>query len=52
MADPSCDHLEVETYTWNALPESGRPRDEAGLVTGIAAEVDYVRDQLHTLGVS
>lgn len=52
MDEPSCDHLEVETYTWNALPEAGRPRDEAGLVTGIAAEVDYVRDQLHTLGVS
>lgn len=52
MAAPACDHLEVETYTWDVLPDGARPRDDAGLVKGIAAELAYARDQLLALGVS
>ncbi len=47
-----CDHFEVETYTWNVLPEAARPADDAGLAAGIAAEIAFARDQLFALGVS
>src|SRR5690606_19614551 len=40
---PLTDHLEVETYTWTVLPADQRPADDAGLVTGIAAELRYAR---------
>lgn len=43
------DHVEVETYTWQALPE--RPVGEAGLVKGLTAELDWVRDELQSLGL-
>jgi sugar phosphate isomerase/epimerase len=52
MAQPACDHLEVETYTWGVLPAAARPTDDAGLAAGIAAELAYARDQLRMLGVS
>lgn len=52
MAGPSCDHLEVETYTWGVLPAAARPTDDAGLAGGIAAELAFAREELHTLGVS
>jgi sugar phosphate isomerase/epimerase len=45
-------HLEVETYTWNVLPAERRPRDEAGLVEGIAHELAWTLDQLRTLGAT
>jgi hypothetical protein len=35
-----CEHIEVETYTWDVLPLPQRPRSDADLVTGIAAELD------------
>jgi hypothetical protein len=35
-----CEHIEVETYTWDVLPPAQRPRSDAGLVAGIAAELD------------
>jgi len=44
-------HVEVETYTWQVLPEAQRPRDDAGLVAGIAAELDWARAQLRALGL-
>jgi hypothetical protein len=47
-----CDHFEVETYTWNVLPPSARPIDDASLAAGIAAELAFARDQLSALGVS
>jgi sugar phosphate isomerase/epimerase len=47
-----CQHLEVETYTWDVLPSDRRPVDDAGLVAGIAAEVDFARDQLLALGLT
>jgi len=42
-ADPISDHLEVETYTWDVLPERyrGVPVSEA-----IARELNWVKDQL------
>jgi hypothetical protein len=43
------DHVEVETYTWHALPD--RPVGEAGLVKGLAAELGWVRGELSSLGL-
>jgi hypothetical protein len=43
--------LEVETYTWQALPPSLRPLDRAGLNDGIAAELALARDLLTDLGL-
>ena len=45
-------HVEVETHTWAVLPGRERPTDDAGLVTGIAAELRYARDLLVTSGLS
>jgi sugar phosphate isomerase/epimerase len=45
-------HLEVETYTWNVLPEGKRPRDDAGLVDGIARELTWTVDRLSKMGAS
>lgn len=39
-------HLEVETYTWNVLPEAERPADDAGLMAGLAQEISFVRAEL------
>ncbi|WP_412079687.1 metabolite traffic protein EboE (plasmid) [Streptomyces xanthophaeus] len=43
---PLTRHLEVETYTWQALPPALRPRDADQLADGIAAELSLVRDLL------
>ena len=40
---PVTEQLEVETYTWDVLPERYRT---AGLSTAIARELNWVRDQL------
>ncbi|SEO62468.1 metabolite traffic protein EboE [Actinacidiphila rubida] len=47
---PRCHHLEVETYTWQALPPALRPADDAALAAGIAAELALARDWLTDLG--
>ncbi|MFD9396559.1 metabolite traffic protein EboE [Streptomyces sp. NPDC060000] len=44
-------HLEVETYTWQALPAGARPATDAQLADGIAAELRLVRDLLTDLGL-
>lgn len=44
-------HLEVETYTWGVLPEAHRPKDDAGLIAGLAAELNHARDHLRSLGL-
>jgi hypothetical protein len=44
-------HLEVETYTWGVLPVERRPRDDQGLIDGIAAEVRWTADLLEQLGL-
>ena len=46
-----CDHLDVETYTWNVLPEGLRPETPDELAAGIAAELGYARDLLTELEV-
>ncbi|TMR97751.1 metabolite traffic protein EboE [Nonomuraea basaltis] len=43
---PLTRHVEVETYTWNVLP--GAPPD---IAAGIAAELDWMRGQLASLGL-
>jgi sugar phosphate isomerase/epimerase len=50
-AGPSCDHFEVETYTWSVLPSRRRPTDDAGLAAGIAAELAFARDELLAVGL-
>ncbi len=47
-----CDHLDVETYTWGVLPEARRPRTDADLAAGIAAELAFARDELVALGLT
>lgn len=48
---PSTRHLEVETYTWTVLPEGQRPQNAAGLVLGIAGELQWTFDQLTSLAL-
>ncbi|MGW1976274.1 metabolite traffic protein EboE [Streptomyces sp. NPDC001889] len=50
-AVPLTRHLEIETYTWQALPAGLRPRNRGQLVEGIAAELTLVRDLLVDLGL-
>ncbi|RCG27013.1 sugar phosphate isomerase/epimerase [Sphaerisporangium album] len=45
------DHVEVETYTWQVLPEGSRPSGDDGLVQGLAAELDWTRARLLALGL-
>ncbi|MFI9833805.1 metabolite traffic protein EboE [Streptomyces sp. NPDC051913] len=49
--EPRTRHLEVETYTWQALPPELRPRTRTQLVDGIAAELTLARDLLTDLGL-
>jgi sugar phosphate isomerase/epimerase len=49
MEGPATRHLEVETYTWSVLPDG--PRDDDGLVAGLAGELAWTRDRLQTLGM-
>ncbi len=48
---PLTRHLEVETYTWQALPLELRPRNRTQLADGIAAELTLARDLLVDLGL-
>ncbi|MFF6868404.1 metabolite traffic protein EboE [Streptomyces sp. NPDC090109] len=48
---PRTRHLEVETYTWQALPPELRPLTRARLADGIAAELSLARDLLTDLGL-
>ncbi|MFH8791486.1 metabolite traffic protein EboE [Streptomyces sp. NPDC017941] len=48
---PRTHHLEVETYTWQALPPELRPRARHQLADGIAAELTLARDLLTELGL-
>lgn len=48
-AVPGCDHLDVATETWDALPPGDRP---AVLADAVAAEFAYARDELVALGLA
>ena len=48
---PLTHHIEVETYTWQALPAELRPRARSQLADGIAAELTLTRDLLTDLGL-
>lgn len=50
-ASARTDHVEVETYTWQVLPEGRRPTDDEGLVAGLAAELAWTRERLLALGL-
>lgn len=41
--EPACDHFDVETYTWGVLPQEQRPRTDADVAAGIAAELAFAR---------
>ncbi|MFC1751205.1 metabolite traffic protein EboE, partial [Pseudomonadota bacterium] len=43
--------LEVETYSWNVLPEVLQPQTESALVDGIAAELNWLEQQLRQQGL-
>lgn len=47
---PRTDHIEVETYTWPVLDDTGPPTSQA-LVAGIAAELAALRAALLDLGL-
>lgn len=47
-----CDHLVVDTYTWNVLPAGYRPSGPAALARGIADELRYAREELVALGLT
>jgi sugar phosphate isomerase/epimerase len=49
-AHPVTPHLEVETYTWQVLPDP--PAGPAALAAGIAAELAWTRDRLVGIGLS
>jgi len=41
-------HLEVETYTWTALPQQIRPKDENTMVDGLCAELRWLEEQMQS----
>jgi sugar phosphate isomerase/epimerase len=45
---PLTRHYEVETYTWSVMRDA--PRDDDGLVAGLAGELEWTRDRLVALG--
>jgi sugar phosphate isomerase/epimerase len=45
---PLTRHYEVETYTWSVMRDA--PRDDEGLVAGLAGELEWTRDRLVALG--
>jgi hypothetical protein len=44
-------HLEVETYTWQVLPEALRPQDDAQLIHGLAQELHWLQGELQARGL-
>ena len=41
---PLSTHLEIETYTWDVLPEHLKTGD---ITEYVVRELEYVRDELH-----
>lgn len=52
QSHPQCHpHLEVETYTWNVLPESIRPHDPQSLVRGLTEELNWLEREMQQRGL-
>jgi sugar phosphate isomerase/epimerase len=49
---PACEHLDVQTETWELLPPGERATGPAALAEGIAAEFAYTRQELDLLGLA
>ncbi len=47
-----CEHFEIETYTWNVLPESHRPKTDIHLAQSIADEMASIIDRLKKLNLA
>ena len=45
-----CTHFEVETYTWNILPEPWRPCNDVELARNIAKEIEMVVELARDIG--
>jgi len=41
-------HLEVETYTWTALPEEIRPKDNDMMIDGLTAELQWLESEMQS----
>ena len=41
-------HLEVETYTWTALPEEIRPQNDAMIIEGLTAELEWLESEMQS----
>lgn len=48
---PLTRHIELETYTWDVLPEQIRPHDDSTLVAGLARELAWLEAELTNLGL-
>jgi len=44
-------HIEVETYTWTALPEEIRPLNNEAIVKGLSAELFWLEQQMLLRGL-
>jgi hypothetical protein len=45
-------HVELETYTWNVMPGTLRPADDAALLDGLARELKWLTGELEDLGLA
>jgi len=41
-------HLEVETYTWTALPEKIRPSNNSMMIDGLTQELNWLENQMRS----
>jgi sugar phosphate isomerase/epimerase len=48
---PLTPHLELETYTWEVLPEMLRPHDRDSLVQSLTRELQWLESELVDLGL-
>jgi sugar phosphate isomerase/epimerase len=39
-------HIEVETYTWQVLPESLRPQDDTAIAKGLSEELNWLEKKM------
>lgn len=44
-------HLEVETYTWQVLPNAMRPGNDSDLIKGLADELDWLDNEMSLRGL-